>query len=136
MEGDEDAATVWRRKLLSGIERQVVGRPVRRERGEGVELACADADLPAVAAVFRCEHELAVNAIVVAKRPTVIAAPNDVHHLLRGQIRTLLRSEELRPVLSELIAALLGRVDIVTGGIHGDAVRVADASGIAGGRRE
>src|SRR5690242_905627 len=96
-------------------------------------LVGADADLlAAVAAVFGSEHELVLILVEVALRPAVIAALLDGDDLLGRQIRALLHRVELRPVLRELIAAVLGRVKLA-GGIEREAFAVADAGGIAVG---
>src|SRR6185312_3588213 len=133
VEGDEYAAVVALGELLATIDRQIQGRPVGRIGRDGVELTRAEPDGLAVAAVFGREEELALNAVVVAIGPAVVAALHHVHHLLRGQVGTLLRGEEFGPVLPQLITPVLSRIDLAPG-VDRDAVSIADARGIAAGR--
>jgi hypothetical protein len=57
------------------------------------------------------------------------------HDLLGGQLRILLRVEVARPILRELIAAVLGD-EQAAGGIEGKAFAVAQPRGVALRRRE
>jgi len=106
---------------LIGIQAALAER-ARSGRGQQVDVALLDSTI--AGSSFRAQ----------AIGPAEIAAPHDAQHLFGGKIRALLRRVELRPVLAQLIAALLSRVDIVTGGIDRDPVRIANAGGEAGCR--
>ena len=105
------------------------------ERRDRRLLAGADADLFAVAAIFRRQHELVLQLIVVAFRPAVIGALLQQHDFLGRQLRALPRVEVARPVLRELIAAVLGDEE-TPGGVEREAFAVAQPGGVALRRRE
>src|SRR5579875_4186700 len=125
-----------RGQLPPVVEREVIRRPMRRECRHGPEHAGAPPDLLAIAAVLRREHELLLHAVVVAVRPAVVAALDHTQQLLGREVCALLRREAPRPVLAQLIAPVLGRIDAAAGGVDCDAIRIADARGIALRRRE
>src|SRR6185312_8123554 len=136
VEGEEGAIAVACWELLSVVERQVVGCPVSREGGGRSELVRAQSDLLAVAAVFGREQELPLHFVVVAVGPAVVAAVHDVHELLGWQIGALRRGVQLRPVLAELVPAVLRRVELMVRGIEREPFSIAYAGGISGRRRE
>src|SRR5215210_7673459 len=68
--------------------------------------------------------------IVVAVRPPVIATFLDPEQLFRRKIGALLPAEQLRPVLRQLIAAVLGGVELSVGR-ESEADRIPDAGGVA-----
>src|SRR3984893_1586749 len=75
VEGDEHAAAVTRRKLLVVIEHCAVRTPMRWESCNRSNLVGAHAHfLAPVSAVFRGQQQLALHWVVVALRPSVIAA--------------------------------------------------------------
>ena len=82
--------------------------------------------LAAVAAVLGRQHELLLLAVVVALRPAVPGALLEIEHLLGREVKTLLGGVELRPVLVQLVAAVLRHVQ-TTGGVEVEALAVADA---------
>src|SRR3982751_411983 len=112
MEADERAVPVVAPELRSREESQPIGSPVRREECLGFSLRRAVAQLLAIAAVLRRLHQLPLDVVVVAIRPSVIAALVDLQQLLGGKILSLLRRVEFGPILEELIAAVLGRVQL------------------------
>ena len=93
-------------------------------------LAGAHADLFAVAAIFRGQHELILQLIVVAFRPAVIGALLQQHDFLGRQLRALTRIEVARPILRELIAAVL-RDEETPGGVEGETFAIAQAGRVA-----
>jgi len=124
---DEGAGPVWRRELLPVVDQQIVGSPVRGEGRDRRLLAATDPDgLPTVTAVLRSQDELLLRGVVVALRPAVVRAALQPDELLRREVGALLGTIEMRPVLRELIAPVLGRVDPDAGGIDRDASRIAE----------
>src|SRR5438552_9033526 len=136
MERDERAALVGRRKLMSGIKQQVVWRPMTWKRRDRSALVGTQTNrFPAVTAVFWSKHKLTLAQIKVAIRPAVVGTALDPHQLLRRLIGTLLRRIEVRPVLPQLVAAMLGRKHPAHG-IERDPLPVAQPGDEALGRRE
>src|SRR5882724_133078 len=74
--------------------------------------------------------------ILSAVAPFADGADADSHQLLRRQVGALLGLVECRPVLRELVAAVLGRIDAHARRIDRDAARVADARDETLGGRE
>ena len=113
---DERAAAVGGRELLSVVDGEVVGRPMAGEHRDRRSLVGARPDrVPAVAAVLRGEDELLLGQAVVAVRPAIVGTALELHQLLGRLVGTLLRRVELRPVLLELVATVLGRKDPACG---------------------
>ncbi len=82
------------------------------EEGDGSLFLSANPDrLAAVAAIFRREHQLLLDIVEIALRPAKIVALLDLQELLGRQVRALILVVELWPVLVELVAALLCRVE-------------------------
>ena len=80
------------------------------EEGNGSLLLGAHPNrLAAVAAIFGGEHQLLLDIVEIAFRPAEIVALLDLQKLLGRQVRALILVVELRPVLVELVAALLCR---------------------------
>src|SRR5207302_831987 len=67
--------------------------------------------------------------------PPIVGAALEPHQLLRRQVGALLGLVEGRPVLRELVPAVLGRIDADAHRIDGNAARVADAGHDALGGR-
>src|SRR5450432_2272280 len=134
MKRDGGAALVLRGELRPVVERERVRRPVRREVRDRLELLVAVTDrLPAIAVVLGREHQLLLRGVEVALRPPVVAALHDLEQLLRRKIGALLRRVEPRPVVAELVAAVLRGVELPRG-VERDADGVANARGEAAGR--
>src|SRR5476649_1349167 len=91
--------------------------------------------LAAVAAIFRRQHQPLLSLVVIAFGPTVIATLAKLHHLFGRQIGALLDGVELRPVLRQLIAPMLGRKKM-SGGIEREALAIAETGGVTLGGRE
>src|SRR6185312_5344431 len=91
----------------------IVRGPVRGECRDGSARLSASPDFLSVSAVFRREHQLHLHAVVEAVRPAVIPALNDAQQLLGGKVGALLGREALRPVLAQLVAPVLSRIDAV-----------------------
>ena len=80
------------------------------EEGDGSLLLGAYANrLAADAAIFRREYQLPLDIVEIAFRPAKIVALLDLQKLLGRLVRALILVVELRPVLVELVAALLCR---------------------------
>jgi len=108
-----------------------------REEGYWPFLLRANSDrLTAVAAIFRGEHQLLLVIVEIAFGPTKVVALRDLQEFLGGEVRALIFVVELRPVFVELVASLLGRIEAQASRIHGNAVSIANAGGIALGGRE
>ena len=88
------------------------------------------ADSLAVTAVFRGENQRPLIPVVVAVRPAKVGALLDLEHLFGRKVRSLILVVELAPVLMELIAAVLRRVELTTW-IEGNAYRVANAGRVS-----
>src|SRR5437016_658359 len=58
------------------------------------------------------EHQVTQLGVVVAIRPAVVVPLRKLEELFRGLFRALLQREQLGPVLAQLIAAVLGRVQL------------------------
>src|SRR5439155_24813066 len=109
VERNEGAAAVALGELRARVEDEPVRRPVRRERDGRLLLLRAGSDASAVAAVLGSEHEVAELDVVVAVRPSEVVALVDGKELLRWLLGALLQAVEFRPVLAELVAAVLRR---------------------------
>src|SRR5262249_32271405 len=123
------------RKRLAGIDQKIVRRPMAGQSRDRRLLTGADADFFAVAAIFRRQHELALYLIIITFGPAVVGAFLQQHDLLRRQLRALAGVKVARPILRELIAAVLGD-EQAPGGIEGKAFAVAQTGGVALRRRE
>src|SRR4029077_750435 len=130
VESDKSAALITGGERLARIDQKIVRRPMTGKGCNRRLLAGADADLFAVAAIFRRQHELVLQLIVVAFRPAVVGALLQQHDLLGRQLRALPRVEVARPVLRELIAAVL-RGEETSGGVEREAFAVAQPRGVA-----
>src|SRR5688500_5620239 len=95
-------------------------------RRDGTFHAAAAPCLLAVAAVFRRKDFSLRKSIVEAVGPAVVISARNAKQLLRGKLRTLGRVEVRRPILHELIAAVLRRPERAIGRIDGDGDRVAN----------
>src|SRR5437879_12709585 len=122
-------AAIALRKLGPRVERQAVGRPVSRERHGRLLLLGAPPDLLAVAAVFRRQHEMAELQVMIAVRPAEVVALVDLEQLLRRLLGILRVVEEFRPILSQLVAAVL-RAPPLAVRREGHAPGVANAGGL------
>src|SRR6266852_4523664 len=91
--------------------------------------------MPAVAAVFRSQHQLLLDAVEIAFRPAIVCALLQSQKLFGRQIGALLRPIELWPILRQLIAAVLGEINSARG-VDGEALAVTDPGGEAFGRGE
>jgi hypothetical protein len=110
VERDEGAAAIGRREARPVIDSQIVGGPVPWEGGDRRLSLRADADrLAAIAAIFRREHQLVLFLVVIALRPAIVGAGDELHQFLSRQVRALRRRVEARLVLKELIPTVLGR---------------------------
>src|SRR4029077_6415774 len=98
-------------------------------------LVGAYSDLLAVATILGCQHQLILNAIVIAFRPTVIGVFFQLHDFLGGELRVLIGREQVWPVLRELVAAVHGG-EQTPGGIKRESLAVAQSGGVAFLRRE
>src|SRR5437660_11302376 len=126
VECDERTLVVAVRELMAVVEDEVVGRPVRGEDREGAApLRTRPDGLPAVAAVFRGEHQLTLGPVEVALRPPIVGAALHPHQLFRRLVGTLLWPVKARPVLAQLVPAVLRRVDPDARRVDGDAAGVA-----------
>ena len=123
MESNERAALICGGKSVARIDRKIIRRPVSGQcRDRGFFLG-ANSYLLAVAAIFRRQHELVRDLIVVAFRPAIVGAFFELDNFLSRKLRALLGGKEARPVLRELVAAMLGDEWVVTlGGIAATAV--------------
>src|ERR1700722_7389217 len=75
VERDEHSVAVVGWKLLLIVERCAVRAPMRGEGGNRANFISADSYLlAAVPAVFRRQHQLPLKRVVVALRPSVVAA--------------------------------------------------------------
>src|SRR3989442_98713 len=107
---------------------------MRGKRAQRLLLLLAASDRLAVAAIFGREHQVTQLGVVVAVRPAVVVPCRELDELLRGFFRTLRQREQLGPVLTQLIATVLRRVQLARrrdGEPHG----VADARSEAGAAR-
>src|SRR4051812_33142512 len=135
MKADEGAVPVVARELGPCVESQTIGSPVRGEENLGLSLRGAIAELFAIATVLGRLHQLPLDVVVVAIRPSVIAALIDLQQLLGGEILPLLRRVEFGPVLEQLIAAVLCRVQLAPA-VERDSDSIANSCGVPLARRE
>src|SRR6266446_1730072 len=90
VEGYERSATIGGWKLLSLVEREIVGRPMTRKRRNRGALLCALANrLAAISAVLRGEDQLLMSETIVAIGPTIVCAMFELHQLLDRLFDTL-----------------------------------------------
>src|ERR1700720_3431301 len=121
---------------MSIVERKSVWGPVCREKRYRASLPRAwPNSLAAVTAIFRSQHKLLLDPVEIALRPAVVGALLQSQQLFGGEIGALLRPVEFRPILRQLIPAMLGYINS-TGGVECEALAIADPSGEALGRRE
>jgi hypothetical protein len=107
-----------------------------REGGDRGLLLGADADFAAaVAAIFRCQHACLPQAVEITFRPAVITALPQQHEFLGRQLGAFGRFVESRPVLEQLVAAVLGGEE-PAGRIEGEALAIAQPRREAFGRGE
>src|SRR5208283_3185389 len=117
-------------------DQQIVGSPVCREKCDRRGPRRADPDLlTTVAAVFRPKDQLFLIPIEIAFRPTVVVALFESDDFFGREIRPALRFVVLRPVLRELIPAMLCD-EQPSVGVDRKAFAVADTGCIAFSRRE
>src|SRR5579871_3950409 len=108
VECDECASAVRVRKLPAAVDQEIVGRPVCRKPRNGATLVLTGPDsLAAITAVLGGKDQLLLIAIEIALRPTVIGAVLKLQQFFSGLICSLLRPIQFRPVLRELIPAML-----------------------------
>ncbi len=105
------------------------------KESDGRFFLSADADGLAVAAIFWGENELLLKAVEIAFGPTEIGAFREFDHFFRRQLMALLRRIEMRPVLIELIAAVL-RIEETPRCIEGKALAIAQTCRVTLRRRE
>src|SRR5580692_4354749 len=121
---------------MSVVERKIVRGPVCRKKRDRSSLPRARPDrLAAVTAIFRSQHELLLDPVEIAIRPAVVRALLQSQQLFGGEIGALLRPVEFRPILRQLIPAMLGYINS-TGGVECEALAIADPGGEALGRRK
>src|SRR5881628_361781 len=101
-----------RGELGAPIERESVRRPMPRKRDQRLLLVLAASDRLAVAPILGREHQVTQLGVVVAIRPAVVVPLRELEELFRRLFRALLQREQLGPVLAQLIAAVLGRVQL------------------------
>ncbi len=112
MEGDEGAALVGVRELHAVVYLEIVGRPVRRKPRDWTALLRTGADgLAAIAAVLRGKDQLPLVGVEIAFRPAVIRALIQLQQLFGGLVGALLWPVQVRPVLRELVPAMLHDVE-------------------------
>src|SRR6476619_6339934 len=99
MEGDERTAPIGSGKGLAGIDQQVVRRPMPWKGSDRSFLVRTVTDLLAVATILWRQHQLILNAIVVAFRPAIIGPFFQLHDFLGGELCALIGGEDARPVL-------------------------------------
>src|SRR5437667_162706 len=95
-----------------GAVQGAVRRPMPRKRDQRLLLVLAASDRLAVAPILGREHQVTQLGVVVAIRPAVVVPLRKLEELFRGLFRALLQREQLGPVLAQLIAAVLGRVQL------------------------
>src|SRR6267378_2192039 len=122
VECDESTSAVALRELAAVVEREVIRGPVAGEDRDRVSLLRTDPDgLSAIAPVLGRQHQLLLRVVEVAFGPPIVGATLEPHELLRRKIRPLLGLVECRPVLRELVPAVLGRIDADARRVDGDA---------------
>src|SRR5882757_590951 len=137
MESYEQAVAIASRELLPVIQDHVVGRPVRRENRRGSAFLGAEPRSLSIAAVFGREHEPWLEGVVVAHRPTVVAALFQQQHLFGGQRRFLIGIlDHVRPVRVQLVTAVLSDEYMVTDRIDAKTFRIAYAGRVPSGGRK
>src|SRR6476646_12188153 len=99
MEGDKRTAPIGSGKGLAGIDQQVVLRPMPWKGSDRSFLVRTVTDLLAVATILRRQHQLILNAIVIAFRPAIIGPFFQLHDFLGWELRVLIGSEQAWPVL-------------------------------------
>ena len=100
--------TVISRELPLVVQSHRVGRPMRGKRRDRRALGCAGTDLVApVAAVFGREHQFAPHLVVVALRPTVVAAPFQEQQLFSRKRGLFVGFVQIRPIRMQLIPTVL-----------------------------
>src|SRR5208283_1629082 len=108
---DECASPIGIRKLMPIVECKIVGSPVRREKRDRASLLRARPDrLAAVATIFRSQHQLLLDSVEIALRPAVVGALLQSQQLFGWEIGALLRPVKFRPILGQLITAMLGDI--------------------------
>src|SRR5262245_50405748 len=95
MERYERGAPVLPRELGTAVKVHPVGRVVRGKRDERIFRVRTATDGVTIAAIFRREHLLVLNSIVVAVRPPVVPAFVEVEKLLGRQHGVILGCEEV-----------------------------------------
>ena len=95
MKGDKGTALMGSGKGIAGIDQQVVWRPMPRKGSDWSFLVGAYSYLLAVAAILGRQHQLFLNAIVVALRPAKIGAFFQLHYFLGGELCALIGGEEI-----------------------------------------
>src|ERR1700730_7910044 len=108
MEGDEDALTVSRGKLFPVVPRHCVRRPMGGKYCGRSNFVCTDADLFAVATIFRRQNQLLYERVVVALGPAIISLCLQKQQLFRRKRCLLVGFIEVRPVCVQLVSPMLG----------------------------
>src|SRR5579859_5606576 len=135
MEGDEHAGPVVSGKLLLIIEHCAIGSPMRGKGCYGSDLAGADTSiLTPVAAVFRSQHQLVLHLVVIALRPSIVAALLQQNQFFRRQGGFFFRLIQVGPIRMQLIASVLGDVDPLAGCIDRETFTVTNSGGETVGR--
>src|SRR5271167_2402277 len=136
MEGDEHAVTVVGWELRVVVQRHRVRRPMGRKRRDRGGLGRAPTHfLASIAAVLGSENQFALDCVVVALRPAVVAAPSQQQQLFGGLRGLLIGFVAFRPIRMQLVASVLRDKDVV-GGIDREPLRIAYTGGEAFGWRE
>src|SRR5262245_37503116 len=125
MECDKRSPSVGCGKLLSVVEEEGIRSPVGREDRNRVSLLRARPDrLATITSVLWGKNALLLGQVIVALGPPIVGAALQLHQFLRWLVGPLLWRVEARPVLSQLVAAVLGSKEL-TRGVDCDAYRVA-----------
>src|SRR6185369_14862504 len=133
---DENTVPVPRGKFAFVVTGHRVWCPMSRKSCDRRELAGANADsFAAIASIFRCEHQLVLERIVIALGPTIIAAGLQQHHLFRRQRRFFILLEEVWPIGVQLISPVLSYKD-ASDGVDRKAFPIAYSGCVSFRRRE
>ncbi len=108
VEGDEDAVTIARWKLLLVVPHHCIRRPMSGKRHNRTNLVRAYADRFAVAPVLRRQNQLLRERVVVALGPSIVSLWLQKQQLLRRQRRLLIGFVQIGPIRVQLVASVLG----------------------------
>src|SRR5260370_37556462 len=108
VEGDENAVTIARWKLLLVVPHHCIRRPMSRKRRNRANPVRAYADRFAVAPVLRRQNQLLRERVVVALGPSIVSLWLQKQQLLRRQRRLLIGFVQIGPIRVQLVASVLG----------------------------